>query len=142
MRDIILALDPGQTTGWAIIRRKDKAVLGMGDLSSLDVGCAIDLLVRAMHRTGHRVTVVVEQMPTPNGVGGSLATELEFVRRTIDHWCSEVYELPVTYVLPGVWKTSAVAKTVKPPAEWNCRACSQHMKDAYLMGTFFARKRT
>jgi len=141
MRDVILALDPGQTTGWAIIRRRDKTILGMGDLLSLDIGCGIDLLVRAMHLAGYSVNVVVEQMPTPNGVGGSLAVELEFVRRTIDHWCSDVYELQVTYVLPGVWKTSAVAKTVTPPSEWNCHSCSQHMKDAYLMGTFFARKR-
>lgn len=142
MRDVILAIDPGQTTGWAIIRRRDKAVLGMGDLSSEDVGCGIDLLVRSMHRLGYSISVVVEQMPTPNGVAGSLAIELEFVRRTIDHWVSEVFELPVTYVLPGVWKTSAVAKTVTPPAEWNHHSCSQHMKDAFLMGTFFARKRT
>jgi hypothetical protein len=142
MRDVILALDPGQTTGWALVRRRDKAVLGMGDLSALDVGCGIDLLIRSMHRLGYSLSVVVEQMPTPNGVGGSLAIELEFVRRSIDHWCADVFELPVTYVLPGVWKTSAVAKTVTPPAEWNCRSCSQHMKDAYLMATFFARKRS
>lgn len=142
MRDVILALDPGQTTGWAIIRRRDKATLGMGDLPSIDVGCGIDLLVRAMHRTGYSVTVVVEQMPTPNGVGGSLAVELEFVRRTIDHWVSEVFELPVSYVLPGVWKTSSTAKTVAPPSEWNCCQTSQHMRDAFLMGTFFARKRS
>jgi len=142
MRDVILALDPGQTTGWAIIRRRDKAIMGMGDLSALNVGCGIDLLVRSMHRMGYSVSVVVEQMPTPNGVAGRLEVSLEFVRRTIDHWCAEVFELQVAYVLPGVWKTSAVAKTVSPPAEWNHHSSSQHMKDAFLMGTFFARKRS
>lgn len=142
MRDVIFAIDPGSTTGWAIVRRQDKAVLGMGDLTPEELGCGIDLLVRSMHRLEYNVHAVVEQMPTPGGVGGPLAIELAFVRRTIDHWLTDVFELPVTYVLPGVWKTSAVAKTVEPPAVWERRPTSQHMKDAYIMANYTARKRS
>lgn len=141
MREVILALDPGQTTGWAIIRRRDRAILGMGDLSSEELGCGVDNLVRAMHRVGYVVHPVVEQMPTPNGVSGDLATELEFVRRTIDYWLADVFELDVTYVLPGTWKTSAVAKTVEAPREWDGRVSSPHMRDAFQMGTYHARRR-
>lgn len=141
MRDIIISLDPGETTGWAIIRRKDRAVLGMGDLIAEDLGCGIDLLVRAMHRLDYNVEAVVEQMPTPGGVGGRLATELEFVRRTIDHWLDDVYEIPITYILPGVWKTSAVAKTQAPPAEFNHQPTSTHARDAHQMASYFMRAR-
>lgn len=142
MRDVIFALDPGSTTGWAIIRRHDKAVLGMGDLTPEDVGCGIDLLVRSMHRLEYNVQAVVEQMPTPNGVGNSLAIELAFVRRTIEHWLVDVFELPVSFVLPGVWKTSAVARTIEPPRQWEERPTSQHMRDAYTMAYYSARRRS
>lgn len=141
MREVIFALDPGSTTGWAIIRRRDKAILGMGDFTPDDLGCGIDNLVRAMHRLDYTLHVVVEQMPTPNGVAGILATELEFVRRTIDHWVTEVFELPVTYILPGAWKTSAAALTSTPPVEWNNHPASQHMKDAWTMALYYSRKR-
>lgn len=141
MADVIFALDPGITTGWAIIRKQDRAVLGMGDLSSEEVGCGVDLLVRSMHRLDYRVVPVVEEMPEQGGVSGDLAIELKFVRRTISHWLEDVFELDVTYVLPGTWKTSRVAATTKPPAEFEGRPLSPHMRDAYTMGTYVARKR-
>lgn len=141
MADVIFSLDPGVTTGWAIIRRQDRAVLGMGDLSSEELGCGIDLLVRSMHRLDYRVVPVVEQVPDVGGVPGELATELKFVRRTIDHWLDEVFELDVTYVTPGTWKPSRVAVTTDPPEEWNGRGLSQHMRDAFKMAHYFARRR-
>lgn len=116
-------------------------LLGMGDLSSEEVGCAIDLLVRSMHRLEYSVVPVVEQMPTPSGVPGSLATELAFVRRSIDHWLSDVFELDVNYVLPGAWKTSRTAIMTAPPDQWNGHRLSQHMRDAYLMGSYFMRRK-
>lgn len=141
MADLIFALDPGVTTGWAILRRRDKFLLGMGDLKIEDVGSAIDLLVRGMHVEGYDLAAVVEEMPVAPGVAGGLATDLAFVRRTIDHWLSDVFEVDVTYVLPGTWKTSRVAQTTTPPATWNGKSLSQHMKDAYLMASYYARKR-
>lgn len=141
MGDVIFAIDPGQTTGWAIIRKQDKAPLGLGDLNSQELGCGIDLLVRSMHRLDYRVVPVVEQMPTPGGVESGLETELKFVRRTIDYWMSDIFELDVVYVLPGTWKTSRVAATTKPPSVWNDRPLSPHMRDAYTMGHYYARRR-
>lgn len=138
---MILALDPGQTTGWALVRRQDKAILGLGDLSIEDLGCSIDLLVRSMHTSGYSVHAVVEEMPTTQGVSGALATDLAFVRRTIDHWLDDVFEVQIDYVLPGTWKTSRVAATIPPPSEWNGVRLSQHMKDAVTMGQYYARKR-
>lgn len=141
MPDVIFALDPGSTTGWAIFRRRDRAILGMGDLAPDRLGSAIDLLVRGMHRLDYDVVPVVEQMPTPNGVGGSLSVELKFVRRTIDHWLSDVFELDVAYVLPGTWKPSRVARTMVPPKTWQGAALSAHQRDALTMGWYFASKR-
>lgn len=141
MPDVIFALDPGQTTGWAMLRRRDKLVLGMGDLTSQTLGSAIDLLVRGMHRLSYTVVPVVEQMPTPNGVGGSLALELSFVRRTIEHWLSDVFELEVFYVLPGAWKPSRVAQTTECPKTWQGEALSQHQRDAFVMGSYFVGRR-
>lgn len=142
MSDVVFSLDPGVTTGWAIIRRQDRALLGLGDLSSEEVGCGVDLLVRSMHRLDYRVVPVVEEMPDQGGVAGDLATELKFVRRSISYWLEDVFELDVTYVLPGTWKTSRVALTTAPPADFEGRPLSPHMRDAYLMGSYFVRKRT
>lgn len=142
MRDIILALDPGLITGWALIRRADKAPLGLGDLTIDDVGCAIDILVRSMHLSGYSLEGLVEAMPVPGGTPSQLGHELAFVRRMIDHELIEVFELDVTYVLPGTWKQSRVALTTAPPVEWNGSALSPHMRDAYTMGQYYARKRS
>lgn len=132
----MLAIDPGVTTGWSLLRARDRAVLGMGDLSPEELGCALDLLIRTMHRLGYRVEVAVEDVPRVNGVRGSLAVELEFVNRTVDHWVSEVFELRVAYVLPGTWKTSRAAMTAVSPPEWNGKPTSRHMKDAYGLATY------
>lgn len=142
MADVIFALDPGLTTGWAIIRRSDRNVLGMGDFTTEEVGCGVDLLVRSMHRLGYRVVPVVEEMPVPGGVAGELETQLKFVRRTLEHWLEDVFELDITRILPGTWKTSRVALTTSPPEEWNDHEVSPHMRDAFLMGTYYARKRS
>lgn len=141
MADVIFALDPGLTTGWAIVRRHDRTVLGMGDFTTEEVGCGVDALVRSMHRLGYRVVPVVEQMPSQGGVEGQLETQLKFVRRMIEHQLEEVFELDVTLILPGTWKTSRVALTTKAPRTWNDRPTSPHMRDAFLMGTYYARKR-
>lgn len=141
MADVIFALDPGLTTGWAIVRRQDKTILGMGDFSTEELGCGVDALVRSMHKLGYRVVPVVEQMPTQGGTDGALETQLKFVRRMIEHQLEDVFELDITYVLPGTWKTSRVALTTKAPRTWNEQPTSQHSRDAYQMGNFYARKR-
>ena len=135
---LLLSLDPGVTTGWALLRRRDKAVVGCGNLGVLDVGPCIDRLVRCSYRGGNKVEAVVERMPTPTG--GELATQLDFVRRTIDHWLHEVFEVPTEYVLPGTWKTSRVAATIELPPVWDGTALTTHQKDAITMGQYVLRR--
>lgn len=135
VRVVVLALDPGGTTGWAIVRHDDRALLGMGNFDPDELGCGLDLLVRSMHRLGYEIHPVVEQMPRVGGVG-SLALELEFVRRTIDHWLDEIFELNVRYVQPGTWKPSRAAKINPAPKEWNGKQSSQHMRDAYQLAIY------
>lgn len=137
---MVVSLDPGETTGWALLRKKDRELLGTGDFAVEDVGAGLDLIVRSLHLAGYTVEAVVEQMPVP-ALGGQLPTTLEFVRRTINHWLSEIYELSVTYVLPGTWKNSRTALTTTVPDEWNGTRLSQHQKDAILMAHYYARKR-
>lgn len=133
---VVLSLDPGETTGWAVIHRKSGRVLGMGNLSPDELGCGLDLIVRSFHRQGYVIHPVVEQVPSVRGTTGRLATVLAFVHRTIDHWLEDVFDLNVSYILPGTWKTSRAAITAEAPALWNGVATSRHMKDAYLLGVY------
>lgn len=136
MREVVLlAVDPGVTTGWALVRGDGK-IVGMGDLSPDELGCGLDLLVRSMHRLGYTVVSVVEDVPRVGGVQGRLSVTLEFVNRTIDHWLNDVYELQVTYVLPSQWKTHRVVLTEKVATTWNGCKTSQHMRDAYMLALY------
>ena len=136
----MFALDPGVTTGWAILKR-DLSVIGMGDLAPEELGSALDLLVRSMHRLDKMIIPVVEDVPNTRGMKSSLTRTLEFVNRTIDHWLVDVFELPVIYVPPSRWKTSRVVviqKKKKIVQRWNGMKTSQHMKDAYMLACYQA----
>jgi hypothetical protein len=135
MRDyLLLALDPGVTTGWALVRKRNKEILGCGDLDADDVGPCIDRVVRYAYRCGNKIEVVVEEMPTPQG--GDLAVELEYVRRTIHHWVVEVFEVPTEYVPPGTWKNSRAARVMVAPESWHGRSLSAHQRDALTMAHY------
>lgn len=137
---VILSLDPGVTTGWAIVRKKDGALLGMGNFDQYELGSGLDLLIRMMHREGHEVRVVVEEVPQVGGVRGELAQQLAFVAQTIHHWVEEVYELEAEYILPGTWKPAPSTKLVHPPSDWRGMALSQHMKDAFGLAQYWMNK--
>jgi hypothetical protein len=134
---LILSLDPGITTGWALVSTRDKSVKGCGNLHPEDLGHALDRLVRCTHKSGNLLDAVVEKMPAPT-TSGNLATNLEFVRHTIDHWLVEIFDLSVTYILPGTWKTSRVAITAVLPEEWNGKLLTQHQKDAIMIAKYHA----
>ena len=137
MREVVLfAIDPGVTTGWAILKKSSREVVGMGDLDPEELGCALDLLVRTMHRLGRDVCGVVEQVPKVGGVQGELATTLSYVNRVIDHWLEDVFEIQVDYVLPGQWKNSRVAILTPPPPTWNGHVLSPHMRDAFWLANY------
>lgn len=121
-----LGIDPGVTTGWALMTDNGK-VVGCGNLVEHDLRATLDTLIRASHGEGYRLTAVVERMPR-SGIG-RLTQRLDFVNSTIRELVDEVYELPKIEVTPGVWKQSRVAKTQKRPRG----KLTQHQWDAIRM---------
>ena len=111
-------------------------VIGMGDLTMDELGCALDLLIRTMHRFKKNIIPVVEDVPDVRGLRSDLALKLDFVNMTIDHWLTEVFELPIIYVPPGRWKNSRVANSLTPVSQWNGQKTSQHMRDAYTIAIY------
>lgn len=123
-----LGLDPGITTGWALVG-DDCKLLASGTFDENTVYEGLDKLIRGLHRSDRTLTTVVERMPRTGGMG-ELAQRLERVRGLISEVTDEVYDLPTFgTVAPGEWKTSRVAKTTKVPDT----ARTQHERDAYLM---------
>lgn len=134
-RPIILALDPGITTGWAVIDRSDRMVKGHGVLPPSEIRHWLDTFIRKAHSTGHSITVVVEKMPRAGGLG-ELAEQLSSVRRDIQAVTTDVYDLPTVRIPPGEWKNSRVAKT----AEVDPSVKTPHERDAIRMGLYAADK--
>lgn len=134
MKHLWLCIDPGITTGWALLddegKVKGTSVWGTGELRE-----TLDVLVRANHRAGYALTCVVELMPS-TGRMGTLGQKLERVRQDIHMVLDETYELPVLMVPPGEWKPSRVAKTTHLPARWQGSALMVHQKDAIRMGRY------
>lgn len=124
-----VAIDPGITTGWALLA-DDATILGHGVFSENDIYSGLDALIRGCHRAGKSLSAVVEKMPG-TGAMSDLQQRLERVRGIITELVEECYELPVTYVAPGEWKTSRVARTAKHPD-----AKTQHEIDASLLGLY------
>ena len=134
---VVLSLDVGVHTGWAVIRKHDHEILGCGVLLIDDLGCYLDLTIRWLNTAGYTTEAVVEKMPSVGGIG-ELSTVLEYARKTTEYWLTEVYAITPVYILPGTWKTSRVAITTKLPTEWGGHILSQHEKDAVLMAMYYA----
>lgn len=128
-----IGLDPGVTTGWALIDRGGK-LLGSGEFTEDQVYEGVDRLIRGCHRGSRAVRIVIERMPP--GMMGDLAQRLERVRSLIREVVDDVYELPITYVTPGEWKQSRVAKITRWPKPFS----SQHAEDAATMTLYAADK--
>lgn len=129
---MILALDPGLTTGWAVIDEKGK-VVGTGNLRPEDVEESLDYIIRLFNRNRTKATVVVEDFP-PQGTG-DLAGRLNEVLRSIDK-VLEVYEIKAQRVTPGVWKTSAQGIAPVLLKEWEGMPLTAHQKDAIRMAKY------
>lgn len=128
-----LALDPGITTGWALLDQGGK-LLGHGTFTEDNVYDGVDKLIRGSHRGSRAVHVVIERMPP--GSMGDLAQRLERVRSLISEVVTDIYELPVTYVAPGEWKNSRVAKITRWPDTFG----TAHEYDAATMALYVADK--
>ncbi len=127
-KHVWLGLDPGISTGWAIVG-DDTKVLGRGVFSEDQVYGGLDELVRGIHRSECAVTAVIEKMPG-TGKMSDLQQRLERVRRLITEIIEEVYEIPTVLISPGEWKTSRVARTTHPNAK------TQHEIDASLIALY------
>jgi hypothetical protein len=138
---IVLAVDPGITTGWALVSDKG-TIIGVGDLSEMDLGDALDALIRLTHSHNQHVEAIVERIPHTGG-NGQLSLRLEIVRRTVER-VLETYEVRTTHVLPASWKTSRTARTFKLPQGYEdywhgAPELSPHMRDAIVMAFYYLR---
>jgi len=134
VKHIWLALDPGITTGWALLddegRLRGTSVWGTAELKE-----ALDILIRMSFTAGYTMTVVEERMPSAGGLG-ELARKLEAVRADIRKIVEETYELPVIWVTPGEWKPSRAARMTKTPPKFNGTPLMTHQKDAIKMARY------
>lgn len=129
-----LALDPGLTTGWALVE-DDGSYTGCGNLDSVDLRRRLDTLVRSLHAAGYWLTVVVEDQPRV-GQMSALGQQLRDVWEAIGAVVVETYELPVRVVTPGVWKPSREARLARLPRKWRGQTMTTHQRDAIRMGLY------
>ena len=121
-----LGIDPGVTTGWAMVEDNGK-VIGSGNWSEDEVRPALDTLIRFAHNEGYVIQAVIERVPR-SGIG-RLSMALARINGAIRELVEEVYELRTITVMPGEWKPSRVARTQKRPHG----KLTQHQWDAIRM---------
>lgn len=131
---IVLALDPGVTTGWAVLGH-DGAILESGNWIPEDVGSGIDGILKQRTRQGHEVIVGVETFPL--FPAGTLAMTLRAVVATIESVLTR-YRIIPERVSPGVWKTSSIEES---PRFFGDKKLTPHERDAIRLGRFVIRWR-
>ena len=136
--EAVLSIDPGITTGWAVI--SEGAIVGTGIFHVDDLESGLDTLVRGMHRAGYSLTVVIEEMPR-GGRMSQLSARLEQIRQTLGKVLADTFELVIYYVTPGAWKPSRVGRQFKMPQEFGGKPLVIHQKDAIRMGYYFIDKK-
>jgi hypothetical protein len=133
-----LALDPGITTGWALID-DDGRLEGCGNFLPEDLHDGLDFLIRKVNRTGDELEVVQEHLAYAR-MSGSLGINLRYVLEAIDRVIVGCYDLKRVFVTPGQWKTSAVAAQSRPE-KWDGQPLTQHQKDAIGIAWYRLSKR-
>lgn len=127
--DAWIGLDPGVTTGWALIDHNG-SLIGSGSFSEETLRDGLDEMIRGCHRARRELRVAIEKMPP--GAAGRLSDRLTAVRETIREVIEEVYDLPVFRATPGEWKNSRVAKIVRWPESFE----SDHARDAATLALY------
>lgn len=123
----VLAIDPGGTTGYAVIDERDR-IIKTGNLEPADLRRdIINLMALASH-------VVVEVFPV--NAHGRLHVVLRQVVNDVESACDSLGIEP-TRVTPGVWKTSSIPAS---PKAINGRRLSAHERDAIRMGRWMIRR--
>ena len=130
---IVLSIDPGPSTSWALLDR-DGGIVGTGSLASIEVDTALDELIRLANRSGRNVEVVLERMLPVAGTG-HLAHELEYVRRTILAQL-EVFDLRAVDIKP-----SEVVLEPIGIETWNGKRLTWHQRSAIRLGRYYLARR-
>lgn len=133
MKHAYLCLDPGITTGWALLAA-DGSIMGTSVWGTGELAKSLDLVIRQAFTAGYKLTVVIERMPN-TGKMGVLGQKLENVRHIITN-ALETYELHYKLVAPGEWKPSRVAKTTVIPKRFKDTPIVIHQRDAIKMGRY------
>lgn len=121
---IILALDPGVTTGWAVLG--PSAIHDTGNLLPEDLQSGL----RYVFEKWAPSEVVVEVFPL--AASGRLATILREVVATINEVVND-YGRTWHPVTPGVWKTSSIEQS---PRSFEGQKLTPHQRDAIRMGRY------
>ena len=121
----ILSLDPGITTGYAILEPNGDLVES-GNLCQEDLDDSI--LVALSSDTN--ISVVIEDIPIPTR--SPMNRQLAEIVSWLD------YHFPkARKVSPGVWKTNLPVANLPIPRKWENSGMTTHQKDAYRMGVWF-----
>lgn len=138
----VIAIDPGITTGWALLDPVRDEILGTSVWGTGELKQTLDLLIRKCFTAGMSLEAVIEKMPN-TGKMGPLGQKLEAVRRDIYGLIEDVYDIPVTVIAPSEWKPSRVARTgkAKLPKKFNASPLTPHQRDAILMGRYVIDRR-
>ena len=121
---ILLSLDPGVTTGWAVLGRYD--IYDCGNLLDEDLRVSLIGVIEKWAPS----EAVVELFPL--SAQGQLATTLRHVVYTIEELLLD-YGIPTTGYAPGQWKTSSAPKS---PDTWDGTRTTTHQRDAIRMGKY------
>lgn len=114
---MILAIDPGLTTGWALVST-DWEVKSSGGLAPENLD---ELNPRNLPPL---IGVIIEDTPIPTY--SQLDRKLQEIQSTLRSWFPEAQ-----WIRPGVWKNHPVAHE---PLE---KSLSPHQKDAIRMAFYF-----
>lgn len=126
-----LGIDPGKTTGWAVL---DHAGLlwDSGVWKLEDVLDGIDWVIRGVNRTGEDLEICQEVLA--KGRDGELANDLRYVQVALTRIIEGTYDVSRTFVLPGTWKNH---RSTQNPSlhfdseEW--KEFSVHTRDAIML---------
>ena len=138
-KQAFICIDPGITTGMAVISDPDGYLIATTNWTPDNVEYSLDTLIRALHLEGFQLTAVVEQMPHV-GKNSPLERDLERVRRSIMN-VLDIYDILTLTVTPGEWKPSRVAKAAVLPETWEGKPLTAHQKDAIRMGCYRLEKK-
>lgn len=121
----ILSIDPGITTGYALI--EDGTLKESGNILYEDLEDSI----LAFYRDQQDLAVVIEETPTPT------MSRLDKSLKEVVGWMYQSFPSAV-WISPGVWKQNrSIINLSIPILSPEFGTPSPHQKDAYRLGMYF-----